>query len=236
MAKKGKLSKNFETVNEVIRPERVRKYKYLFLIVCEDERTEKEYFNQFKSQIPAETIFLEAIGTGFDQLGIVEQAIKERDKLYQLCKREVDTVWVVFDKDDADKYPNKTARFEKAINIATENNFQLGFSNEVFELWLLLHLCNVDPDVPLPRQTIYDQLQEQVRLVPGNEEFVYKHGNIEILQKIQSVGDEQKAMERAYALLEKQKNKVLLQSNPVTHIVRLVSELLASIRYYSYQG
>lgn len=36
MAKKGKIH-GFETVNDIQRPSRIKKYQYLYLIVCEDE-------------------------------------------------------------------------------------------------------------------------------------------------------------------------------------------------------
>ena len=96
MAKKGKVSKFQEQESEE-RPVRFRRYQYLFLIVCEDENTEPLYFKNFKAQIPNETIYLRPVGTGRDAKGVVEQALKERDKLAIEAKREVDVVWAVFD-------------------------------------------------------------------------------------------------------------------------------------------
>lgn len=97
MAKKGKV-KTFEDKEPEERPKRFRKYKYLFLIVCEDENTECKYFEQFKVQIPEETIYLKTVGTGRDPKGVVERAIVETENLVASTGKEVDVVWVVFDK------------------------------------------------------------------------------------------------------------------------------------------
>lgn len=45
MARKGKLKDSPE--NEQRRPIRIKRYGYLFLIVCEDQKTEKVYFEGF---------------------------------------------------------------------------------------------------------------------------------------------------------------------------------------------
>jgi hypothetical protein len=42
MARKGNLDKKAAR-DLTKRPERLQRYKYIFLIVCEDERTEPEY-------------------------------------------------------------------------------------------------------------------------------------------------------------------------------------------------
>jgi len=175
MAKKGNL-KNFKKGELEERPTRFRRYKYLFLIVCEDENTEPEYFKHFKDQIPEETIYLKPVGTGRDAKGVVEEALKEKEKLSVEAKKEVDIVWAVFDKDDADQNAAKIQRFNDAFKIAEDNKIQTAYSNEVFELWLLLHLTDVDPAVPLSRSEIYNLLQENIK---GNETykaFEYEHG------------------------------------------------------------
>jgi len=75
MARKGRLKSVPRDVEE--RPVRIKKYSYLFLIVCEDEKTERVYFEDFKAKIPEETIYLKAVGTGLDSKGVVERAMYE---------------------------------------------------------------------------------------------------------------------------------------------------------------
>lgn len=235
MAKKGKIA-DFESINKVARPERMKKYLYLILIVCEDENTERVYFEKFKSNIPKETIFLRPIGTGFDPLGVVKKAIEEKEKLKADCGgKDVDEVWLVFDQDDADIYPGKTDRFNSAIALAETERFQLAYSNEVFELWLLLHLTNINPTDPLPRAQIYEKLQNLIAAEPGHEAFIYNHGNTEILKKIALLGDEEAAIERAEGLIRHHGDKHLLERNPVTLVSELIKNLYGWISYYSYQ-
>ena len=148
MAKKGKI-KQPNTEAQEIRPIRWRGYAQFFLIVCEDEATEPAYFRQFKAifdELRPETIYLEAVGTGKDPKGVVEHAIEERKRLKTEANKEIDFVWAVFDKDDADQNATKIQRFEDAFSTAKTENIHLAYSNEVFELWLLLHLEKVDKD------------------------------------------------------------------------------------------
>ncbi|WP_442591926.1 RloB family protein [Pedobacter sp. AW31-3R] len=204
--------------------------------MCEAEHTERVYFKSFKDRIPAETIFLEAVGTGIDPLDIVERAVRERNALAVNCGKEVDEVWVVFDKDDSDKSHGKVARFERAIELAEKEKFKLAFSNEVFELWLLLHLNGIDPEVAIPRNDIYNELQRLIRGFSGYENFSYAHGNSDILEKIAVLGDEQAAFKRA-DILEKHHvgKRTLLDTNPMTLVHRLINSLYSWIAYYSYE-
>ncbi|SFD18392.1 hypothetical protein SAMN05518672_101929 [Chitinophaga sp. CF118] len=61
MARKGKLGLKAEK-DTIERPVRFKKYEYLFLIVCEDQKTEPEYFQQFADALPAETLYLKSVG------------------------------------------------------------------------------------------------------------------------------------------------------------------------------
>ena len=154
----------------------------------------------FKNKITKETIFLNTEGTGRDTKGVVEQAIVEREKLSVESKKEVDVVWAVFDKDDADENATKIKRFEDAFEIAKDNNIETAYSNEVFELWLLLHLSEVDANVALPRAEIYKLLQENIRTYKGYNTFEYEHGNTSILQIIYEIGSKEDAINRAKTL------------------------------------
>ncbi|MFM6402516.1 MAG: RloB family protein, partial [Planktothrix sp.] len=122
MARKGKLGKR-ATKETIERPKRLKPYEYFFLIVCEDGKTEPEYFKQFVDLFPDETLYVRPVGTGLSPLGVVERAISEKAKLEAESKREFgrdDAVWVVFDKDDADLNDTKKQSFERAFEIARE--------------------------------------------------------------------------------------------------------------------
>ena len=203
MAKRGKLVK-IPTKEPEERPIRIKKYKFLFLIVCEDQVTEPSYFEKFKNQIPSESIFLKSVGTGRDPKGVVQRAIIERDKLALQSKKEVDEVWIVFDKDDADENATKIKNFEDAFTIAENEKFDMAYSNEVFELWLLLHFTNINKNVALPRNQIYKLLQEQIRKTKKYEAYVYDHTqpNLKTIEIIFEIGNIDAAIKRAERLLE----------------------------------
>lgn len=107
----------------------LRTVKQTFLIVCEGEVTEPEYFNAFRLT----SAKVKAIGEGMNTVSLVNEAIaiKEQEKRKG---RSYDQYWVVFDKDDfAD------SDFNAAIQKAQGNGFKVAYSNQAFEYWYLLH-------------------------------------------------------------------------------------------------
>jgi hypothetical protein len=126
MAKRPK--KDHRTAN-LSRRQGVREVKQSFLIVCEGEKTEPDYFKAFR--MTAATV--KAVGEAMNTMTLVNKAIsiREADKAK---KRYYDQCWVVFDKDD---FPAKD--FNQAIQYAEKNGFQVAYSNQAFEYWFLLH-------------------------------------------------------------------------------------------------
>lgn len=98
--------------------------KETFLIVCEGENTEPSYFEQFKLT----NATIKAVGKGDNTISLIKRAI-------QLSKeKDYDQVWCVFDKDD---FPD--SNFNNAIYKAEGNGFKVGYSNQAFEYWFILH-------------------------------------------------------------------------------------------------
>lgn len=77
MAKKGKI-KLPESREQIERSFNRRKHQYVFLIFCEDEKTEKAYFEEFLPLIPTGTIFLDVYGKGLGPLELVKFAITRK--------------------------------------------------------------------------------------------------------------------------------------------------------------
>ena len=107
----------------------VRVIKQSFLIVCEGENTEPDYFKAFR--MTAATI--KAVGQGMNTVSLVYKAISIREA-EKAKKHSYDQCWVVFDKDD---YPDND--FNQAIQLAKSNGFRVAYSNQAFEYWFLLH-------------------------------------------------------------------------------------------------
>jgi len=234
MAKKGKIIENHQII-EKERPARIKKYKQYFLIVCEDQKTEPLYFTQFKIKFPEATMFLIPIGTGKDPKGVVNQAIIERERFKNEFNKEIDFVWVVFDKDDADENETKINNFKTAFKIADKENISIAYSNEVFELWLLLHICKISSNIPLNRKEIYTLLQEKIRASGEKfKDYVYDHySKNNILEVINEIGNETKAIEKASKLLEYHKNTEPIKANPSTKVHLLVKILREWIEFYN---
>lgn len=95
-----------------------------FLIVCEGEKTEPNYFRSFR--VPREVA--EIKGLGDNTLRIVEAAVALKQE------GEFEHVWCVFDRDSF-----KKSYFNAAFFLAQKNQIKIAYSNESFELWYLLH-------------------------------------------------------------------------------------------------
>jgi hypothetical protein len=235
VAKAGIINKLVSASDRNERPVRLKNYQQFMLIACEDQNTEPFYFESFQHLFPAETFYVKPVGTGRDPLGVVNKAIEEREKFkQQIFPREIDFVWAVFDKDDADENTTKQKRFEDAFELAKRENIKVAYSNEVFELWLLLHFSSVNSNNPIPRQTIYQLLENRVKQIPGLEMFVYEHGKEEIIDIVLKQGNETKAMQRANRMNQLQINKKPIDANPNTLVNLLVKEIREWIAYYNY--
>lgn len=234
MAKRGIIGRK-PVKEKDKRPIRWKKYPHLFLIVCEDKKTEPYYFEKFIKEFPEQTVFLRAVGTGRSSLGVVEQSLVERNKLAEESNKVVDEVWTVFDKDDAEKTTGNADRFREAFKKAKEFQHKVAYSNEVFELWLLLHLIGVSSDTPIPRTEIYNKLNEKVKSNIKYQDFQYEHGNVNIVDIIVNIGSEDKAIERAEELFKKMMDIQPIDANPSTTVHILVKRLRELINYYSFQ-
>lgn len=233
MAKRGTIGKK-PLKDKDLRPIRWRKYPHLFLIVCEDQKTEPYYFQKFIKDFPNETVFLRAVGTGMSSLGVVEQSLIEKKKLEEESNKLVDEVWAVFDKDDADKSLGNAERFISAFAKAHEYKHNIAYSNEVFELWLLLHIADVSAQKPIPRLEIYNRLNTKIKQHSKYKDFEYQHGNTNIVKIINDIGNEAKASERAENLLKQHKETLPIDANPSTTMHVLVKRLRDLIWYYCY--
>lgn len=118
---------------------------YTFLIFCEDETSEVEYLNWFETNlikinvVPRQnsmtTNVIKAI-THCKSSGIIDSSNNVVDG-YE--------VWCVYDRD---RYSlnelEANTKFNIAHQVAEQHKINLAWSNDSFELWILLHLCDVD--------------------------------------------------------------------------------------------
>lgn len=125
----AKRQKKDHRSSDLSRRQGVREIKQSFLIVCEGEKTEPDYFKAFR--MTAATV--KAVGQAMNTMTLVSKAISIREA-DQKRKKVYDQCWVVFDKDD---FPAKD--FNQAIQFAEKNGFRVAYSNQAFEYWFLMH-------------------------------------------------------------------------------------------------
>jgi len=102
------------------------------LIVCEDSKSSRYYFESFKQAV-YERAELVALGAGMNTDSLVEHAITCRDKATRV-RKPYTHVWCVFDRDS---FP--LGNYHRAFELAHANGIKVAWANEAFELWYLLH-------------------------------------------------------------------------------------------------
>ena len=111
-----------------------------FLIVCEGERTEPNYFRSFR--VPKDVA--DVVGAGANTVAVVREAIERR------AFDNYDHVWCVFDRDS---FPAK--HFNEALALAKQHGIKVAYSNQAFEIWYLLHFAYHDSATS---RTLYSQM------------------------------------------------------------------------------
>jgi RloB-like protein len=112
--------------------------KQRYLIVCEGEKTEPNYFLKFPIQ---KTSVVDVRGIGANTASLVRKAIELRTQA-NADDVEYDQVWCVFDRDSF-----SAKNFNEALDIANKNNIEIAYSNEAFELWYVLHFQYLDTGI-----------------------------------------------------------------------------------------
>jgi len=176
-----------------------------FLIVCEGEKTEPNYFRHFR--VPREVVELRIEGTGYNTESLVREALRLRQELGYTD--EDDQVWCVFDRDSTRKQ-----QFNAAVKMAEDNGMHAAYSNQAFELWYLLHFDY--HDAALHRKHYMTKLTERLgRPYRKNDDEIYDR-----LLDAQEV-----AVQRARRLHTAQSKLQPADANPSTTVYKLVEEL-----------
>jgi hypothetical protein len=123
------------------------------LILCEDEKSSRDYFARFPHN-PAQ-VLIECVGTGMNTDSLMEDAIRRKSKALE--EREpYERIWVVYDKDDFSDH-----QFNRAFQLALSHNEVVApWSNECFELWYLLHFGY--RDTAIGRKAICESVGEHL--------------------------------------------------------------------------
>jgi hypothetical protein len=177
-----------------------REVRQRFLIVCEGEKTEPNYFEGFRV---SKVVEIDVQGLGENPSKLVQSAkeLKEQE--------DYDQVWCVFDRDSW-----TVEDFNNAIKNANAQGFKVAYSNEAFELWYVLHFEFLNTGIP--RRDYLRKLTFLIgREYRKNSETIYD----ELFEK-QSI-----AIRNAENLLRQYEPHNPVRDNPSTTVHLLVQEL-----------
>jgi hypothetical protein len=137
----------------------------VFLIVCEGEKTEPNYFISFPVDKKIIEVDIKGLGANTDSL--VKKAIELKNSAIKSRSPYVQ-VWCVFDRDSF-----SPQNFNNAFALAEQNQIRIAYSNEAFELWYLLHFNYHDAGIAREQYVEkLDRLLEEKYL--KNSELMYK--------------------------------------------------------------
>jgi len=180
-----------------------------FLIVCEGEKTEPNYFRSFP--VDKKVINLDIKGEGRNTRSLVEKAIELKNDSES---DETDRFWCVFDRDIKPNNPNDSQNFNSAITLARNNGIDVAYSNDAFELWYLLHFHFYNTGIS--RQDYQNMLTKLLgHKYKKNSEMIYE----ELKDK------QQDAIKHAKRLLQEYDRPNPESDNPSTTVHLLVEEL-----------
>lgn len=186
-----------------------REIRQRFLIVCEGEKTEPNYFRSFR--VPKVVIDIKGLGANPSKL------VKSAKEFSH--QEDYDQVWCVFDRDSWTEED-----FNQAIKNAKAQGFGVAYSNEAFELWYILHFEFLNTGIP--RSKYLQKLNVLLgNSLPGqkykkNSETIYE----EIFEK------QATAIDNAQKLLKQYKPQNPAKDNPSTTVHLLVKELNKFVR------
>ena len=179
-------------------PVDTREPRSSFLIVCEGEQTEPNYFRAFR--VPGRLV---VIGAGANTKSLVDATIEH------MQAEEFDRVWCVMDRDSFD--PNQ---FNGALARAAASGIEVAYSNEAFEIWYLMHFNYYDTGMSR------DQYKAKLSEALGERYQKNSRRMYDLLLSKQA-----DAIRNAKRLLESYTPRKPLLDNPSTTVHLLVLEL-----------
>ena len=187
------------------RPKHTRRLNYFeprqsFLIVCEGEKTEPNYFLRFP--IPRDSVVV-VKGIGANTISLVRETIR------LMSEKKYRQVWCVFDRDSF-----TAENFNIAIQVAETNGIKVAYSNEAFELWYVLHFDYLNSGID--RRQYIDRLNQLLG-------FRYQKNSDQMYDLIYS--RQKDAIRNARKLLSEYPNPSPLTNNPSTTVHLLVEQL-----------
>lgn len=198
------------------------KRKY-YLIVCEGEKTEPNYFESLKKDLPKGVLTscrIDIEGTGRNTLSLVEESLKIKERLENETSLSIDKIWVVFDRDSFE-----AENFNDAISLCKHSSPEIGcaWTNEAFELWYLLHFHFYNSAI---NREMYQKLIEGNLRPKIGEDYIYQKNSKEMYDLLKENGNRELAIRYATKLEAEFEGRFdFANQNPSTKVHHLVAEL-----------
>lgn len=194
-----------------------------FLIVCEGEKTEPNYFESLKNDLPKGVLTacrIDIEGVGRNTLSLVEKSIEIKDRLEDETSLSIDKIWVVFDRDSFE--PDN---FNDAIELCRNSKPEIGcaWSNEAFELWYILHFHFYNTAIS---REMYQKLIEGNLKPKIGEDYRYQKNSEAMYGLLKEHGSLEMAIKFAAKLENVFDDRFdFANQNPCTKVHHLVAEL-----------
>lgn len=133
-----------------------RPKRRFFLIVCEGEKTEPNYFEAIRLKLPKDMIPKVFVrGTGKNTLSLIEEVEEIIEQRRAQDLPPFYNVWIVMDRDSfpPDDFDSSIVKIEQHPETPGAKKWFSAWSNEAFELWYLLHFTG-RLVVPFPERTM----------------------------------------------------------------------------------
>lgn len=202
----------------------VRKKRRYYLIVCEGEKTEPNYFQGLKQDLPKGVLNYYQIdieGTGRNTESLVDEALRLKMLYETENNRPIDRLWVLFDRDSF-----SSNDFNNAVLRCQNSKPEIGcaWSNEAFELWYLLHFHYYNHG--MSRKDYQDSIEENLKPFVGND-YRYKKNSTEMYTLLKEYGSLDNAIRNGKQLAANFENRQdYANHNPCTMVWQLVEELI----------
>ncbi|SFE11044.1 RloB-like protein [Chitinophaga sp. CF118] len=148
-----------------------------FILFCEDKISEPSYFKEFAKEYKVRISEAVDQKSSFKNIANTleycekEGLLETDNKAYKIRSDVKTPIWCVFDRDVETNNPDninhaKNIEFNLSIQSAESAGLNVAWSNDVFELWILLHFEDVTPNEWKHRTYIYDRLTAIFKALP----------------------------------------------------------------------
>lgn len=195
--------------NDLGRRSNTRKQRNIFVIVCEGEKTEINYFHGFNERYSP--IRIEALhGSCTDPKNIILHARKMKRR-YDIDFDYGDRIWCVFDVNSNEDHVLNTVD-----ELSEKYGIPIALSNPCFELWFILHYVYLSHAITSGEAL--DRLKEHIS---GYEKSMDIFDIIE--NKIEIAIERAKRLNRKH--IEAGRKLFSAESNPSTQAFKIVEEI-----------